>query len=228
MSLELKKGYNLMGVDNQEQHENNVEYSEQFTHNADRGAQLILVLGGARSGKSAFAEKLARDSGKSVALIATAAADDEEMRERIARHRATRPQNWYTLEETLELAGAVRKASSLADVMLLDCLTLWTSNWLLHRSELEGKGEDVAASLSDESALAEVEALLEVIRLLPAHQMLIIISNEVGSGIVPAYPLGRVYRDTLGYINQRLARAAQRVYLLVAGIAVDLKRLQEI
>lgn len=192
---------------------------------ASEGARLLLILGGARSGKSAFAEKLARKSGQSVAFIATATASDEEMQARIARHQATRPNTWQTLEEPLDLPGAVLRASALADVLLLDCLTLWTANWLLAR-EASGE-EDAAARLFGEQALKEVERLLEVLRALPAHQTLIAISNEVGLGIVPAYPLGRIYRDTLGFVNQRLARVAERVYLLVAGLAVDLKRLEE-
>lgn len=191
------------------------------------GARLILILGGARSGKSTFAERLALKSGRSVAFIATATAGDEEMRTRIARHQAERPQGWHTLEEPLDLAGAVRRASALADVLLLDCLTLWTSNWLMQQPDFNQDEELALNPFLGESALKEVEAMLHVLNSLPSHQTLIAISNEVGLGLVPAYPLGRVYRDTLGYVNQRLARAAERVYLMVAGIAVDLKRLQE-
>lgn len=194
---------------------------------APAGARLILVLGGARSGKSTFAEKLAASSQRPVAFIATATAGDAEMQERIARHRAARPHNWHTLEEPLDLAGAVRRASALADVLLLDCLTLWTSNWLLHQRDIDWEREIAPAALFGEHALQEIEAMLNVIHSLPAHYTLIVISNEVGAGLVPEYPLGRVYRDTLGYVNQRLASAAERVYLLTAGIAIDLKRIQE-
>jgi adenosylcobinamide kinase/adenosylcobinamide-phosphate guanylyltransferase len=186
-----------------------------------------LILGGARSGKSTFAEKLAAQSGQSVAFIATATGDDEEMRARIARHQATRPQTWHTLEEPLDLPGVVRRASTMADVLLLDCLTLWTSNWLIRHTNQTDPETLFSDQLLSEHALKEIEDLLEVVRSLPVHQTLIAISNEVGLGVVPAYPLGRVYRDTLGYVNQRLARAAERVYLLVAGIPVDLKRIQE-
>jgi adenosylcobinamide kinase/adenosylcobinamide-phosphate guanylyltransferase len=191
------------------------------------GARLILILGGARSGKSTFAEQLASKSGASVALIATATAGDEEMRARIALHRAHRPQSWHTLEEPLDLPGALRRASELADVILLDCLTLWTSNWLLHQPETARLDEVSEEPFFAGRALQEIEALLAVLQDLPAHQTLIAIANEVGLGLVPEYLLGRIYRDTLGYVNQRLARAADRVYLMVAGIAVDLKRLQE-
>ena len=193
--------------------------------------RLVLILGGARSGKSAFAERLARKSERSVAFIATATAGDEEMRERIARHRAARPDSWHTIEEPLDLAGAVLRASGLADVLLLDCITLWLNNLYaqtigqhIHESEEE---QYRAIVLLDEAALQEIEKLLAAAQSLDQGKILLIVTNEVGLGIVPPYPLGRLYRDTLGYVNQRLAQAADRVYLMVAGIGVDLKRLQE-
>jgi adenosylcobinamide kinase/adenosylcobinamide-phosphate guanylyltransferase len=193
---------------------------------------MVLILGGARSGKSAFAERLAAGSGRSVAFIATATASDDEMRERIARHRASRPKGWHTLEEPLDLAGAVRQASELADVLLLDCVTLWLGNVLSQESgqhERDDGGEEfyTTGKLFDERALQEIETMLGVVKSLGPNKMLIAITNEVGLGIVPAYPLGRLYRDTLGYVNQRLAQAADRVYLMVAGLAVDIKRLHE-
>ena len=195
--------------------------------------RLIVILGGARSGKSAFAERLAANSGRSVAFIATATAGDDEMRERIARHRASRPKGWHTLEEPLGLARAVHRAAELADVLLLDCMTLWLGNVLLHESGRREKDEEAevefhtTGGLFDEVALKEIEALLSAVKLLGPNKTLIVVSNEVGLGIVPAYPLGRLYRDTLGYVNQRLAQAADRVYLMVAGMAVDIKRLHE-
>ncbi len=178
------------------------------------------------------------------------------MRERIARHRASRPRQWHTLEEPLDLSGATRRASELADVLLLDCVTLWFGNVLSQASkqhesapihpanaasrlvlrtqagckEKDDKEEEVEelslpGRLFDERTLKEIEALLTVVKSLAPGKTLIVVSNEVGLGIVPAYPLGRLYRDTLGYVNQQLARAADRVYLMVAGIAVDIKRL---
>ena len=195
--------------------------------------QLIVILGGARSGKSAFAERLAANSGRSVAFIATATAGDDEMRERIARHRASRPKGWHTLEEPLDLARAVHRAVELADVLLLDCVTLWLGNVLLRESGRREKDEEAevefhtTGGLFDEVALKEIEALLSAVKLLDPNKTLIVVTNEVGLGIVPAYPLGRLYRDTLGYVNQRLAQAADRVYLMVAGMAVDIKRLHE-
>src|SRR5438067_9493327 len=116
-------------------------------------SQLILILGGARSGKSAFAERLAANSGRTVAFIATATAGDDEMRERIARHRASRPKEWHTLEEPLDLAGALRSASDIADVLLLDCITLWLANWLFQRYGTNDEEEFVSSALFAEGAL---------------------------------------------------------------------------
>ncbi len=190
--------------------------------------RLIVILGGARSGKSAFAERLAASSDRSVAFIATAIAGDDEMRERIARHRASRPKGWHTLEEPLDLAGAVRTASNLAEVLLLDCITLWLANWLFQQYGTNDEEAFASSALFDEGALKkEVGVLLEAVNILAPNKTLIVVTNEVGLGIVPAYPLGRVYRDALGYVNQCLARAANRVYLMVAGLAVDIKRLHE-
>jgi adenosylcobinamide kinase / adenosylcobinamide-phosphate guanylyltransferase len=195
--------------------------------------RLILILGGARSGKSAFAERLAASSGRAVAFIATATASDDEMRVRIARHQASRPGKWHTLEEPLDLAGVVQQAYKLADVLLLDCVTLWLGNVLLQewgqrQSDDEGKEElHRPNNLLYERSLKQIEALLAVVQSAEPNKTLLIVSNEVGLGIVPAYPLGRVYRDTLGYVNQRLAQAADRVYLMVAGMAVDIKRWHE-
>ena len=195
--------------------------------------QLILILGGARSGKSAFAERLAASSGRTVTYIATATAGDDEMRTRIAHHRASRPREWHTIEEPLDLAGAVRQAYRFADVLLLDCVTLWLGNML---SQEPGQRENddksieelrIRSDLFDEACLKQVEALLAVVQSEEPNKTLIVVTNEVGLGVVPAYPLGRVYRDTLGYVNQRLAQAADRVYLMMAGMAVDIKRLHE-
>jgi adenosylcobinamide kinase/adenosylcobinamide-phosphate guanylyltransferase len=189
-------------------------------------SRLILVIGGARSGKSTFAERLAVKSGRSVAYIATATAGDDEMRDRIARHQAARPSTWHTIEEPLHLAEAVHRASQLADVILLDCMTVWLSNWLLAQDELTSV-ESTPASVYCEGAMQEIDALLRVAARLATIKRLVIVTNEVGLGIVPAFPLGRVYRDVLGAVNRRLAEEAARVYLLVAGLAVDIKRLHE-
>ncbi len=203
---------------------------EQETASAADGQtalQLVLVLGGARSGKSAFAQRLAAESGRRVAFIATATASDDDMRERILRHRAARPVDWYTLEEPLELAAAVEQSARVADVLVLDCVTVWLSNWLFAQEDVGQIGEPAVHARYNDEALAEIEKLLSVCAALDATKTLVVVSNEVGLGIVPAYELGRVYRDVLGRINQRLAMASARVYLMIAGLGVDLKRLHE-
>lgn len=190
-------------------------------------SQIILVLGGARSGKSAFAQQLAQRSERSVAMIATATASDEDMRERIIRHRATRPSHWYTIEEPLKLAQACRQAASVADVILLDCVTVWLSNWLFSQGDPDHVKTAAISSNYTDSALDAIEELLTTLAGLDASKTLIAVSNEVGLGIVPAYAIGRIYRDVLGHVNQRLAAVAARVYLMVAGLGVDIKRLHE-
>ncbi len=199
------------------------------THKRGVDSPLVLILGGARSGKSTFAERLAIASGKRVAYIATATAGDEDMQARIRQHQAERPAHWRTIEEPLQLARAVRKAASQADVILLDCMTVWLSNWLFSQGDTTAL-EDVSALEIQrymKDILLEVEALLAVVADLEKGKMLVVVSNEVGLGIVPAYALGRLYRDMLGRVNQRLAAAATRVYLMIAGLGVDIKRLND-
>jgi adenosylcobinamide kinase / adenosylcobinamide-phosphate guanylyltransferase len=195
--------------------------------------QVVLVLGGARSGKSTFAERLAEQSGHRVAYIATAIAGDADMQERINRHRAARPSAWSTFEEPLLLADAVREAANVADVIILDCLTTWLSNWFFAREDgpYPESDEFMISAQHYDSVLGEIDALLQTAASLPigeeTNKTLLIVSNEVGLGIVPAYALGRVYRDVLGLVNQRIAAQAKRVYLMVAGLGVDIKRLHE-
>src|SRR5260370_12031421 len=150
---------------------------------------MVLILGGARSGKSAFAERLAAGSGRPVAFIATATTSDDEMRERIARHRASRPKGWHTLEEPLDLAAAVRQASELADVLLLDCVTLWLGNVLSQESwqhERDDEGEEfyTTGKLFDERALQEIETMLGGATSLSTTKIAIESTTEVGLGIV--------------------------------------------
>ncbi|HEY4034311.1 MAG TPA: bifunctional adenosylcobinamide kinase/adenosylcobinamide-phosphate guanylyltransferase [Ktedonobacteraceae bacterium] len=192
----------------------------------NKDAQLILILGGARSGKSTFAEQLAQRSERSVAFIATATASDEDMRDRIMRHCAARPSHWHTFEEPLKLAEALRQAANVADVILLDCITVWLSNWLSQGDPDHVETAAISSSYT-EGALDAIEELLTTLTVLDASKTLIAVTNEVGLGIVPAYALGRIYRDVLGRVNQRLATAAARVYLMIAGLGVDIKRLHE-
>lgn len=178
--------------------------------------KIVLVLGGARSGKSSFAERYAAACGGAVAYIATAAAADEEMRRRIALHRQRRPAAWRTWDAPLHAAQAVTAAAEEAAVILLDCLTIYTANLL------------AAAASAADAAARQHYVLAEVDKLLRAAQhsgaTVIIVSNEVGQGIVPANPLAREYRDLAGWVNQRAAAAAEEVYLVVAGLAVEIKR----
>ncbi len=186
--------------------------------------QLIFVLGGARSGKSAFAEQLARNpsagSGGRVLYVATAEVLDDEMRRRIDAHRRQRPATWDTLEEPLALPSALASCLCGNDggreygTCLLDCLTLWISNQLLAREGDPNAEREILAAASE---------LLEVYEQSPATW--IVVSNEVGLSVVPASPLGRTFRDVQGRVNQMFAARADRAYLMVAGLAMDLKAL---
>jgi adenosylcobinamide kinase/adenosylcobinamide-phosphate guanylyltransferase len=182
--------------------------------------RLILVLGGARSGKSAYAQRLAGElGGDAVLFVATAAAGDEEMAQRIARHQQSRPPLWRTLECPRHIGDALHVERCEATVVLVDCLTLLVSNVILAPDSTSTSTAEAAAI----AVQAEVDALLQVCRCSPAT--FIVVSNEVGLGLVPATSLGRLYRDLLGQANQTLAAQAQAVYLMVAGLAVDVKRL---
>ncbi len=176
-----------------------------------RKKALILILGGVRGGKSAFAQELAVESGGSVTFVATAEARDEEMRLRIEDHRQSRPATWRTIEAPLNPAAALAEAPP-ADVVVLDCLTLLVSNLLL---------QDENPEAAQQAVDNEVEALLRVFE--AGSGSLIIVSNEVGMGVVPPYELGRLYRDLLGWANQRLAQSASEVYWMLAGLPIEVK-----
>ena len=174
---------------------------------------MRLILGGARSGKSRFAQELAAKLGQRVLFVATGEPLDEEMSSRIEAHRKSRPSSWKTLEAPTNVAEAVISEIGDAEVVIVDCLTLLVSN-------LMGT-EDIDAETLGRKVTAELEDLVAFMRTTKAH--FIIVSNEVGLGLVPPYPAGRVYRDALGTANQMLARHADEVYLMVAGIAIALK-----
>jgi adenosylcobinamide kinase/adenosylcobinamide-phosphate guanylyltransferase len=177
---------------------------------------LILILGGARSGKSTTAERIARDlGGDDVLYVATAEAWDDEMRARIAEHRRARPANWRTLEAPFNVADRLREVE-IPGVLLLDCITLLASNALLTLPE------DCAQETAIKVVLGEIEPLLLLFQ--AGHATWIVVSNEVGMGIVPPYRLGRLFRDALGLANQRLAQAADEVVLMVAGLPWHMKR----
>ncbi|MEZ4862346.1 MAG: bifunctional adenosylcobinamide kinase/adenosylcobinamide-phosphate guanylyltransferase [Caldilineaceae bacterium] len=179
--------------------------------------QLTFILGGARSGKSSYAEKLAAARGRQVLYVATATAWDEEMRVRIANHQAQRPVQWQTLEATHQLGPAITAACAerAPDLILIDCVTLLASNVLL------ALPEPLTEQSASAALLAEVDELLAAYRAGAATW--VIVSNEVGLGVVPPYPLGRVYRDALGRANQRLAAAADEVIFMVSGLPMTVK-----
>lgn len=179
--------------------------------------RLIFLLGGARSGKSHYAEQWARENGQRVLFVATAQALDDEMRERITRHRQHRPPGWATLEAPLQAGVQVQQALALAgyDTILLDCLTVLAANILLSLPETASQEEVTDA------VLAEVDSLLNVCA--GSSATWFIVSNEVGMGVVPPSKLGRLYRDALGRANQRVAAQADEVLLLVAGLPWRLK-----
>lgn len=177
--------------------------------------KLTLILGGARGGKSRAAEEMARRlGGEDVLFVATASAGDEEMQARILAHQKARPAGWRTHEAERRLAESLEQLA-LPRVVLVDCITLLAANVLLTFPE-DGPQEAISAAV-----LAEIEALLGLVR--NSEATWIMVSNEVGMGVVPPYPLGRVYRDVLGAANQRLAAAADEVILMVAGLPWVLK-----
>lgn len=180
--------------------------------------RLIFLLGGARSGKSAYAERWAREQGQQVLFVATAQAFDDEMRERIAHHQAERPPDWHTLEAPLNPASALGAAleNKQYDTVLIDCITLLASNLLLTLAD------DCSQAEANAVIMREVDSLLTVYQRFDATWLMV--SNEVGMGVVPPSRLGRLYRDALGRANQRLAQSADEVLLLVAGLPWALKK----
>lgn len=174
-----------------------------------------LIIGGARSGKSAHAEALAIDSGLEVLMIVTAHAGDDEMATRIERHRAARPAHWKVVEAPLDLAGALRAHAAPGRFIVVDCLTLWLSNLLL------ALDESALDTLPDTFVNARAE-LLAILPELPGH--IALVSNEVGWGIVPMGRLSRVFVDEAGRLNQAVGRVCERVTLVAAGLPLPLKR----
>lgn len=166
-----------------------------------------LILGGARSGKSALAERLAGDSGREVVYVATAQAHDDEMRDRIAHHRERRPAHWRSVEEPLALADTLRLQAGADRCLLVDCLTLWLSNLLIDPEPARFERER--------------DALLDLLPSLPGE--LLLVSNEVGLGIVPMGALSRRFVDEAGRLHQALAMHCERVVFVTAGLPIALK-----
>ena len=189
--------------------------------------KLTLILGGARSGKSTFAEVRAKElGGDDVLYVATSETKDEEMEERVEKHRAERSPAWETVEAHRNVAQAIRGVRSEAPVVLLDCMTFLVANHLMDAAAPEDDPFDAPSADPfdveiEANVVAEVQALVEYVREVDAE--LLVVSNEVGLGVVPPYELGRAYRDILGRANQILARHADEVQLLVAGIPMKVK-----
>lgn len=196
-------------------------------------ARITFILGGARSGKSAFAEGLARKY-NDVVYIATAETKDEEMRERVRIHRERRPLNWKTIESPFHVDKVVSGLTGKAGLVLIDCITLYITNMLLNDDTVMDRGERPFAPTSfcsktqkvnprqrQQEILAEIHKLMQVCR--ESEYDVILISNEVGLSIVPDNALSREFRDIAGYANQILAGEANEVYFVVAGIARRIK-----
>lgn len=175
--------------------------------------RLILVLGGVRAGKSSYAQRLAA-RGKRVLFLATAEAGDRGMATRIQAHRETRPAEWDTIEAPIDLVTALAPLLQGYDMVVLDCLTLWVSNLLLSSWGTESPRVDIPA---------EAQRLLRLYR--QGEASWIIVSNEVGLGVIPPTELGRVYTDELGRVNQLVAAAADDVYFMAAGLPLNVKAL---
>jgi adenosylcobinamide kinase/adenosylcobinamide-phosphate guanylyltransferase len=166
---------------------------------------ITFILGGSRSGKSSFALERASMISGTRAFIATAQAFDDEMKERIERHKLERSPEWITFEEHVALPSLIRSMRSGYDVVLIDCLTLWLSNLMMNNADVE----------------AEIESFLSAA--IACHASLFVVSNEVGMGIVPENALARKFRDFAGTLNRRMADIADEVYLVTAGIATKIK-----
>ena len=173
-------------------------------------SDFIFVLGGARSGKSAYALYLAKERSRKVLYIATAEANDSEMKSRISQHKASRPRYWKTIEEPLDLIGTLKKHKHKYEVIIIDCLTLFLSN-LMH----QGLGQGAIIKIIKDAA-GHIKTMEEIV---------IVISNEVGLGIVPENKLAREFRDITGMANQIMAKAADEVVFIQAGIPLKLKSL---
>ena len=174
--------------------------------------KLIFILGGARSGKSRFAQELAGKLSNKVLFIATGEPRDEEMRARIDEHKKARPPSWRTLEIPTNVGEQLELKIGDAEVVIIDCLTLLVANRL---------GEELDYQKAEKPVLAEIDRLIASLDKLDAS--FIIISNEVGMGLVPETKLGRIYRDLLGKAHQLVAQCADEVYFMIAGIPVKIK-----
>lgn len=179
-----------------------------------RMGRVIFITGGARSGKSSFALKEATRFGGKKVYIATAEPLDEEMKDRIERHKKERGEDWIAIEEPLKISELIKELKGKYDMLLLDCLTLWLSNLMLAGKELSGEIEEFITTLKDFKNPSSFS-------LQPSA--LFIVSNEIGMGVVPENELARRFRDLAGMTNQKVAKIADEVYLVISGIPVKIK-----
>jgi adenosylcobinamide kinase/adenosylcobinamide-phosphate guanylyltransferase len=187
--------------------------------------ELTLIIGGVRSGKSAFAARLAeRSKGGSVLFLATMAPGDDEDRRRVRRHQEARPSRWQTVEEPLAVPEALLRWGPGFDTVVLDCLTLWVASVMESECAPTPPAGDLPSSEADRVEQAVERRVSDLLAAYAEQSFsLIVVSNEVGAGLVPVYPSGRLFRDLLGLANQRLAAQADAVYYLVAGLPLTLK-----
>jgi len=178
--------------------------------------KTTLIIGGARSGKSTLAQEMALKAGGNVLFVATAEAGDEDMKKRIEMHRKSRPPHWVTLEATTHIGSRINEITPGAETVIIDCITLLINNVFMQYDE------NTDTDLAEKEVAAEMQELLDCITRSDAH--FIIVTNEVGLGVVPADRVSRLYRDMLGRANQILAARADEVYLLVAGIPLAVKK----
>lgn len=182
---------------------------------------IIMITGGARSGKSTFAEELAKKAGNNVIYIATSIPFDDEMKDRIKKHKQQRPSNWETVETYKDIDLQLQGKLDGKDAVLLDCITIMVSNLMLEKAyDWEGMAVDEINAVEDKVRM-EIEKLISAAQNSPIP--FIIVTNELGMGVVPPTELGRAVRDIAGRANQMLARAASEVYLCVSGIPVRIK-----
>ncbi|HKL13248.1 MAG TPA: bifunctional adenosylcobinamide kinase/adenosylcobinamide-phosphate guanylyltransferase [Halanaerobiales bacterium] len=184
-------------------------------------SQIFLIMGGARSGKSSFAEEIAEKLSKEeVIYLATAQALDQEMEERITHHKKQRPQAWETIEEPLALSEVIENVKDNKTV-LMDCLTLFISNMILKQAELDKNENNLTQKFNiEQEIINEIETTIKKARKNDLN--LIIVSNQVGQGVVPNNELGRLFRDIAGRANQFVADTADRVFMTIAGYPIDL------
>lgn len=189
--------------------------------NTGTNNSVQLVLGGARSGKTRLAEQIAKASEKSVIYVATATVYDDEMQQRIDRHIDDRPSHWLTIEEPLNLSQVIQRYGKKNNCLLIDCLTLWLTNILMAESEEGKEGEDSLARNEIKTLASYKTDLLNALSQVSGQ--VILVSNEVGQGIVPMGELSRRFIDEAGWLHQDIARIAQNVTLVVAGLPMKLK-----